>query len=583
LSADATTTGPLPAPEEERGFRSRRLFANQFRDARVAWAGCTLLLVALWAAIALVGLQLADMRQREREAEVVSTAKGFSEYVGLHLHFVDRMLQSARDSYLDTGTIPPHSVLTRDLGSIAPLLLHISVSDAQGQLVASSLQFHPGVNISDRAHFLVFRNDPRDRLYVSEPVVGRVSGKMSLQLARPLLGPAGEFQGVVIAGIDPEKLQQYFASVDAFARSGTVLIVGRSDGVVRARFEKSRITWGQSLLGSPYWRTLSGESRGSYAVEASLIDGVKRLVGFHKVTDYPLVVAVTSMGPSISLGEVCMGIAVGLAITVALLTYVRTRLRHEHDQALVIEQLTQSREREAEANRMKSSFVASISHELRTPLNSILGFSELLRDMPDHPENAGRAGLIHSSGQHLHSLLNTLLDLAKIEAGRMEIHRTEIDLADTVRTICEMHRASATAKGLSMDLEFTLPPGRSVFAHTDLTKYVQVLNNVVNNAVKFTAQGGIRLAAYLEGSEFVVKVSDTGSGIRAEHLPYVFDRFSSASTAGTRHEAGTGLGLSLSSELMGLMGGSIHLSSVAGCGTDVFIRLPDVELRAISS
>jgi signal transduction histidine kinase len=551
------------------------------RDVRIVWAGCAVLLVLLWSAIAVLGLQLMQMRQRERAAELVSTAKGFSEYVGLHLLFLDRVLQGSRELYAENGEIPAHAVLTEHMGSIAPMLVQLAVADASGQVVSSSLPFTQGVSIADRKHFLVFKNDPHDRLYVSEPVVGRVSGKMSLQLVRPMLGSAGEFRGVIVASIDPQKLQQYFSSRDAFEDGGTVLIAGRGDGVVRARFDQSRITWGQSLRTSAAWDRLTGDVRGIYETPSSAIDHKRRLVGFHKVAEYPLVVAVTSVAPTITAVEWLSGFGLGLAATLAFLTFVRTRVRRVREQDLLIEQLTKSREREAEANRMKSSFIASISHELRTPLNSILGFSELLRDIPHHPENARRAGLIHSSGQHLHSLVNTLLDLAKIEAGRMEIHRDEVELADLVDMQVEVHRASAAAKGVAMDFDCVLPAGRTAIGNTDRTKYVQVLNNVMSNAVKFTAQGRIHVAASVKGGDFIVEVSDTGCGIPPEHLPYVFDRFSRASTSGSRQEEGTGLGLSLSRELMGLLGGSIELSSAVGSGTRVAVCLHNIELREV--
>lgn len=548
----------------------------------MVWAACAALLLVLWGAIAVFGIERVHTRERERSAEVVSTAKGFSEYVGLHLLFVDRVLQNARDLYARTGVVPRHAVLAGDMGSVSALLLQIAVADAQGNVVASSLPLNPGVSIADRPHFLAFRNDARDRLHVSEPVVGRVSGKMSLQLVRPVLGPAGEFRGVIVASIDPQKLQHYFASLDAFAAGGRVLIAGRDDGIVRAQFEHDQISWGLSVRASAHWDQLANDVRGSYKAKASSIDGSHRLVGFHKVADYPLVVIVSTLVPLLSPYELGLGVAFGLALTLVLLTFVRGRLRHGRDQALLIEHLRQSRAREAEANRMKSNFIALVSHELRTPLHAILGFSELLRDYPNERDNALHADLIHSSGQHLLALLNTLLDLAKIEAGRMEVQRADVDLCATLHSVVQAHRASATAKALALALECQLPPQQTAFAMTDATKYVQVLNNVLSNAVKFTAQGQIRVAAYLEAKDFVVEVSDTGCGVPAQDLPHVFDRFSRASRPGSHREAGTGLGLSLSRELIELLGGSIHLTSVAGTGTRVFIRLPGSHLREAS-
>jgi signal transduction histidine kinase len=547
------------------------------RESRRLRLGCAIFLLALWGSIAFVGAQWLEMRQRERAADAVSTAKGFSEYVSLHLLFMDRVLENAREHFAVEGRIPAHASLVRDLGSVRPLLLQIAATDAHGIVVASSLPMDPGLSVADRKHFQVFQADPRERLYVSEAVVGRVSHRMSLQLVRPVLGPEGDFRGVIVASIDPRELQRYFGS--AMRSGGSVVIAGRNDGVVRARFEKERITWGQSLRNSLFWSELAASTEGSYEVDAGVIDGASRIVGFHKVADYPLIVAVSSPTPTISFGDVYIVVALGLAMTLGVLLFVRGRLRRLRQQTEVIEQLTKSREREMEANRMKSNFIASMSHELRTPLNSILGFSELLRDLPDHPENVRRAGLIHTSGQHLLALLNTILDLAKIEAGRMEVHRAETDLGKTLATVVDVHRASAEAKGLAMRLESAFPKGQSAFAFTDATKYTQVLNNIVNNAVKFTAHGHVAIVARLEDRDFVAEVRDSGCGIAPEQLPYVFERFSRASSPGTRQEVGSGLGLSLSHELMELLGGSIEVSSAPGQGTTVVVRLTNIELR----
>jgi signal transduction histidine kinase len=546
------------------------------------WIGCLAALGVLWTAIVVVVVSNALDDRREREALAASTAKGFSEYVGLHLMVIDRVLQASRDTYTRTGAIPPHDALTADLGPIAPMLLQIAVADAQGRVVASSLPLVKGVDIADRPHFLAAQRDPRNRPFLSEPVVGRVSRKMSLQLVRPLLGPAGEFRGIIVASIDPLQLQEYFRSVDAFTDHGNVIITGRTDGVVRTMFEADKITWGQSLGRSRYWQRLSTEVAGQYVTVGS-IHGDARVVGFHRVPNYPLVVAVSSRQPGWLTAEAALALALGVALTWVQLRHVRLRVCRLRAKDSLIEQLEKSRETEMQANRMKSRFLASVSHELRTPLNAILGFSELIRDMPDDPQRGRRAELIHSSGQHLHKLLNTLLDLAKIEAGRMELRVEAVDLADTVRTQVEVHAACAAKKDLAMTLACELPDGCVALADTDRTKLVQVLNNVLSNAVKFTPQGSVQVAVRVEDTDFVIQVDDSGRGIPPQRLARIFERFSTASTPGTAHEEGTGLGLALSRDLMRLLGGSIDLSSRAGGGTRALIRLPGVRLAEVQA
>lgn len=547
------------------------------RDEAMLWIGCAVVLALVWGVIIAVGVGRAELHRQHRSALAQSAAKGFSEYVGLNLQMADQVLLHAREHYARTGSIPPLANLAADPGPASQLMLQVSAADNRGNVIASSLALQRGVSIADRPHFIEFRADPRDRLHVSQPVVGRVSKAMSLQLVRPLLGPGGEFRGVMVASINPLKLQQYFGALAAFHDGGTVLIAGRADGVVRVRFSGAGISWGQSLHSSAGWSALSRSPAGQFEVD-STIDQVRRLVGFHQVGNYPLVVAVTAKSGAWPMAEMALSVAIGIAFSFIQVLYTRGRVRRIREQQVLIDQLGQSREREAEASRMKSRFLASVSHELRTPLGAILGFSELVRDMPDHPENARRAGLIHSSGQHLHALLNTLLDLAKIEAGRMEVDRAEVDLVEIVRTLAEVHRASATSKGLSLTFESDLPVAQTALAETDSTKFVQVLNNVLNNAVKFTGQGGVRISAGVDSTTFVVRVEDTGCGMPAEHLALVFDRFSTVSKPGSAGERGTGLGLSLSLDLIRLLGGSIEISSVLDQGTQVTIHLPGVRL-----
>jgi len=559
---------PAGSPSGEAG--------HSLSERSVMWIGCVAVVLILWTAIIAVGIERRSMNSREREELTASTAKGFAEYVGLHVLIADRMLVNSRGTFARSGGVPPHETLTADFGQMAPMLLQVAVADADGRIVASSLPLAPGVSIADRPHFTAFLKDPRDRLHVSAPVVGRVSGRMSLQLVRPVYKRSGEFDGVIVASIDPVKLQQYFSSVDAFADGGAIVLAG-TDGVVRARFTDKEITWGQSMSGWPAWRHIGSSVAGGFTGR-SVIDGHERIYGFHRVGNYPLVVTVSRYIAPWPFREMALSLAIGAVLTLYMVLYTRARVRRLREQEVLIDQLRKSHERELEASKLKSNFLASISHELRTPLNAILGFSEIIRDVPEDPGTSRFADLIHSSGCHLLALLNSLLDTAKIEAGRMEVERADIDVGAALATLADVHRGPAERKGLTLDLRLSLPAGNSFHAFTDGTKLTQVMNNVLSNAVKFTAQGGVRIAAALEGDVLRVSVEDSGCGIAAEDLPKVFDRFSTVRHAGNQKEAGTGLGLPLSRDLMALLGGSIQVDSQPGRGTQVTIELPGVRL-----
>lgn len=513
-----------------------------------------------------------DTRAQITDA-AIATSKGFSEYVGLHIAYVDHLLLQFRSEYLKGGELPPQKEILKSFSEMAPILLQISIADRTGRMLQSTLPLPAGISIGDRPHFRAFLDDPTDRLYVSSPVVGRVSGKMSIQLVRPIFRNE-QFEGVIVASIDPLTLQQYFSSLPPLLPGSTIALVGRQDAKVLARFSGKDITWGQSVRDGPIWHELSIKRSGLIESD-SLIDHVHRILGFHQVANYPMFVAVGApYSRWMVFEDVRFWLVASLVAAFTFTLFVLSRLlrRRERDQQRLIHQLRAGREREAEANRMKSTFIASVSHELRTPLNSILGFSDLIRAQADNEKLSRYGDLIHQSGAHLHALVNTLLDLAKIEAGRMEVQREEVDVASVLSTLVEVHRVSAAKKGLDMRFIPGWPEGASIVLQTDRTKLVQVINNVLHNAVKFTEHGSVTIEAGLDGNMVFIRIDDTGVGIAPANLARVFERFETAtqdSAAG-----GSGLGLALSRELMNLLGGSITLTSQLGVGTRAEIRLP---------
>ena len=222
--------------------------------------------------------------------------------------------------------------------------------------------------------------------------------------------------------------------------------------------------------------------------------------------------------------------------------------------------------RQAEDNsRMKSDFVASMSHELRTPLNGILGFAELIRADAPNDEVREHADIIYQSGQHLLSLVNDVLDIAKIEAGHMTLETIEFPLPPLLQQVTSLHLAAAQQKGLTLATEFA--PDLPVQLTGDPTRLRQVMNNLLNNAVKFTAHGSILFSARREGERLVVGVRDTGPGIAPDAQALIFDRFRQAANFITREHGGTGLGLALVREVVALMGGGVRVESTLGEGS----------------
>jgi signal transduction histidine kinase len=218
--------------------------------------------------------------------------------------------------------------------------------------------------------------------------------------------------------------------------------------------------------------------------------------------------------------------------------------------------------------------MANMSHELRTPLNAIIGFSEVLNERMFGELNEKQEEYlkdIHASGQHLLSLINDILDLSKIEAGRMELELTEFDLPAAVDSAVTLVRERASRKGLAVRIAVGEQVG---MMRGDERKIRQVLLNLLSNAIKFTPEGGrIEVGAAVDNGAVEVSVRDTGVGIAPEDLEAVFEEFRQVGASAAKQE-GTGLGLALSRKFIELHGGTIRVTSEVGAGSTFTFRLP---------
>ena len=227
------------------------------------------------------------------------------------------------------------------------------------------------------------------------------------------------------------------------------------------------------------------------------------------------------------------------------------------------------------ASRTKSRFLANMSHELRTPLNAIIGFSEILKDEMFGPLGAPRykeyAELINESGALLLDLINDILDMAKVEAGKYELHLEDLDAAEIVEGSLRLLRRRAEDANVTLVRDY---PAGAVPLHADRRALKQITLNLVANAVKFTPGGEVRISLVQDGEDAVLRVADTGIGISRNDLERIGQPFEQARSDAQVAQAGTGLGLALVRSLAEMHGGSLAIDSEEGQGTTVTVRIP---------
>ena len=449
------------------------------------------------------------------------------------------------------------------------------IIDANGQYIFSNLRNHKVIDLSDREHFKIHKEHYSYPLYLSKIVYGRASGKWSIQLTRRLEKPDGSFNGVSVVSFDPTYFVNFHRKIN-LGNNGFTTFVDMK-GVVRTLTAGSFSTVEGLKEPLKLPDVIHTESNGSF-ISDQLYDKTNRIYAFERLSNQPLLVIV-GMDLNEVLAEhelhrkIYLMLAIGLSVIISLFAIgaiytIRRTTRLNTD-------LVQRTHEAGTANRHKTEFLAAMSHELRTPLNGIMGYAEYIFHAAKDPLTRFPAQIIYENSHYLLNLINSLLDLTKVEAGQMSLIPTQFDLAHVVEEVLKVHVARAQSRQIDLNLEFNAT--KPFLVHMDLMRFKQVINNLLDNAIKYSPDNGavmIRVDALENSEQFKVSVSDRGIGIPADKHSEVFQKFWQNEDFVTRKYPGSGLGLALCKRLVELMGGQISFTSAPKAGSTFYFTLP---------
>ncbi|WP_171939845.1 cache domain-containing sensor histidine kinase [Herbaspirillum rubrisubalbicans] len=534
-------------------------------DLRLALGLFSLLLICgLWLGAL---KELATSRQNNLEdarRDAQSLSRLFLEHAYRTIEAADQAAVYLRYRYgergqnLDLATEIANGLVARNVYNL------FTIVDSKGDVALSSKPFTP-INLSDREHIQAHMHGGPDKLFISKPVLGRVSNKWSLQLTRRINHPDGSFGGVVVVSMDPQYFTSLYHQIDV-GHHGVITLLG-ADGVVRVRRTGETDAMGEQVSGGKVYTSMLAQGDG--VVEAvSRIDGRERIYAFHKLRDYPLYASVgidieERLAPYYR--ERNRTLLLATLITLAVLLF----------NALLIwlaGSLVKSRQDAMQASHAKSRFLSNMSHEFRTPLNGVLGYSDALREELGESPLAQYATAIHDSGNRLLDLVNAILEVTELEDQRVAIQAEPENIRELISQAVARHYPDAQAKGLSLECRISDEVPQVVVC--DQRKVLRVLENLLDNAVRYTDSGRILVEVERSGSQLSVRIKDTGIGIPAGQLDTIFEKFTQADDSERRARDGAGLGLTIAQRLVTLMGGKLMLQSKQHQGSTFSFTLP---------
>ena len=489
---------------------------------------------------------------------------------------------------MDTPAI--HEAIRNRVAAV-PQVEVASIVDRHGDIINFNRYYPPyapgrpgkRVNLADRDYFQAMMQGPDDRPFISAPVQNRVTGEWTFYLARQIRGQAGTPIGLVITGINSGFFEDFFRAVNI--GKGSAIALYRGDGIMLARDPPAGDFIGRSFANQPLFRSVlkpGVTANAQVATDPPLVGrhGEMRIVAPLRLREFPLVTNVT-LSEDIVLANWRVTarwvgvLAVVLAAAVLALSGLLARLLGRQQRTLA--DLERANAAAEAASMAKGLFLANMSHEIRTPMNAILGLVYLLDKRPLGPAEHDMVRKIHNAGRSLLGIINDILDVSKIEAGRLEIEYAPFQLGAVLENVATIMGAAVGENNIEL-IVGPVPAGAN-FLKGDALRLEQVLVNLVGNAIKFTPAGEVALTVTLAGIrpgevDLRFSVRDTGVGIPPEKQEAIFSAFAQADGSTTRRFGGTGLGLTITRHIVTLMGGSISLASAPGEGSEFSFVIP---------
>jgi signal transduction histidine kinase/ActR/RegA family two-component response regulator len=566
--------------------------------------------------IAVASLQAADLWwRRDRMIEAAETrannlAVMFSEYIRGSFASADAALrQIVIHGRRVGGASQPDDVWDPILSSARAALPEVgslSVTDAQGTIAHSSLHALIGEPRQDNYVFKQLAAAKGDELVIDRPYLSqRTPPQYIIPLGRRMTNDADRFDGAVVATLIPEKYQEFFRSVNV-GSEGTVWVL-HPDGVVLFREPSRANPINETAVGNPLYELARRNGNGVTYGPAEP-GGPLAINAYRTLTDPPLIVAVSLSEASV-LGDwhrqrrVSAAALGALTLTVAALVALFFRVvdareraerelsdvqRQESDRLRdANEQLESALEREQRARQeteaasyMKDEFLMTVSHELRTPLTAIYGWARVLGTKEMSREQQSRAvAAIERNAKAQTTLIDDLLDVSRAISGKLRLDARQVNIGDVLRGAIETLGPALAAKQIVFESQLDADAGVVI---ADPDRLQQIVWNLLSNAIKFTPEGGsVKLHLRRSDSQVEIVVTDSGSGISPDFLPYVFERFRQGDAGSRRRYGGLGLGLAIVRHLVELHGGTVMAESAGeNLGATFRVTLPVRPARA---